>query len=135
MPRDTFLTQKQLKVLELRGKGYTQEEIAKLLGTSRVNVCITEKRARENIEKARNTLDAFERLDPVVLEIPPGIDVFQVPRLIFKEADKHGIKVLYNTTSLIGILRRKAEAKIRGNRVIEGFRVFILRRGKVEFES
>lgn len=132
---DTFLTPKQLRVLELRGRGYTQEEIAELLGTSRVNVCITEKRAKENIQKARNTLEAFERLDPVILEIPPGIDVFQVPRLIFREADKHGIKVLYNTTSLIGILRRKAEAKLRGNQVIEGIRVLILRQGKVIFQG
>lgn len=134
MPGNTFLTSKQLKVLELRGKGYTQEEIAKMIGTSRVNVSITEKRAKDNIEKARNTLDAFERLDPIVLEVQAGIDVFQVPLLIFKEADKHGIKILYNTTSLIGILRRKAGEKIRGNKVVEGFRVLILRRGKVEFE-
>lgn len=133
MSRNGFLTPTQLKVLELRAQGYTQEEVAELIGTTRVNVSITERRAKENIEKARNTLKAFEMLQPIVLSIPAGMDLFQVPVLIFREADKHGIKVLYNTTSLIGILRRRAESKITGNRVTKGFKILILRGGRVEF--
>jgi hypothetical protein len=133
MPRDSFLTSKQLEVLKLRTHGHTQEEIAKIMGTSRVNVSITERRARENIEKARQTLRTFEKLDPIVLEVPEGTDIFEVPSLVYREADKHGIKVLYNTTSLIGILRRKKENKIMGNRVTKRFKVLILRGGRVEF--
>lgn len=134
MTRDSFLTPSQIKVLELRAQGLTQDEVAELIGTTRVNVSITEKRAKENVEKARNTLRTFEMLHPVVLSIPRGTDLFQVPVLIFREADKHGVKVLYNTTSLIGILRRRAKAKIIGNRVAEGFKILILRGGKVEFD-
>ncbi len=134
MTRDSFLTPAQLRVLELRGTGYTQEEVARLIGTTRANVSITEKRAKENIEKARSTLRAFEMLQPIVLSIPRDTDLFHVPIMIFREADKHGIKVLYNTTSLIGILRRRAEGKITGNRVTEGFKILILRGGGVEFD-
>lgn len=134
MTGDSFLTPTQLRVLELRARGHTQEEVARLIGTTRANVSITEKRAKENIEKARNTLKAFEMLHPVVLSIPPGTDLFQVPVLIFREADKHGIKVLYNTTSLIGLIRRRAESRITGNRVTDGFKILILRGGRVEFD-
>lgn len=135
MSGKSFLTPQQLKVLKLRGQGLTQEEIARLMGTSRVNISILEKRARENVEKARNTIREFEMLDPIVLELPEGTDVFQIPQLIYREADKHGIKILYNTTSLIGILRRKAETRIRGNRITEKLTVYILRSGRVGFKT
>jgi hypothetical protein len=128
---NTFLTNKQLKILELRGKGYTQEEIAKVMGHSRENVTITEKRAKENIEKARRTILAYEMLDPIRMEVKEGTDVFDIPALIFREADKHRIKVLYNTTSLIGIIRRKAGEKIAGNKVDRQFEVLILRSGRI----
>lgn len=131
---DTFLTSKQLKVLELRGEGYTQEEIARLIGTSRVNITITEKRARDNIDKARKTLEAYEKLSPISLEISKGMDIFEVPKRIFSEADKHGIKVLHNTPSLIGIMRRRRGDRIIGNKVTSHFKALILRSGKVIFE-
>jgi len=41
--RDTFLTEAQMRVLELRNKGLTQAEIAKRLKTSRANICILER--------------------------------------------------------------------------------------------
>jgi hypothetical protein len=127
-----FLTEKQLKILELRGKGLTQEEVAERLGTSRENVTITEKRAKENLEKARRTLQAYEMLDPVRMIVEKGADIFDIPYKIFREADKHGIRVLHNTTSLIGILRRKSGDKIFGNRVNKRFEVLILRSGRIE---
>lgn len=130
----SFLTEKQLKILEFRGKGRTQEEIAEQLGTSRVNVTITEKRARENVEKARKTLEAYEKLSPIVLEITQGMDIFEIPEIIFLEADKHGIKVLHNTPSLIGIMRRRLGDKIIGNKVTSSFKTLLLRGGRVIFE-
>jgi hypothetical protein len=134
MVKEMFLTEKQLKILALRSEGLTQEEIAKKLGTSRENVTITEKRARENIEKARRTILAYERLNPILMTIEEGTDIFNIPRKIFREADKHGIKVLHNTTSLIGMLRRKASGKILGNKVNKTFKILILRSGKIEIE-
>lgn len=128
---ESFLTQRQLKILKLRGEERTQKEIARLLGTSRVCISITEKRARENIEKARRTIEAYEMLAPVVVKIKKGEDLFDIPAKIFREADRHGIKVVYNSTSLAGMLRRRAGDKIAGNRVSEEFEVRILRSGKI----
>lgn len=126
-----LLTERQLLVLKLRGRGYTQEEIARKLRTSRENVTITEKRARANVDRARATLEAFELLDPIEIKISAGSDVFQLPRMIFGEADRHGIRVLHNTTSLVGMLRRRAGDRISGNKVAEEFLVLLLRSGRV----
>jgi|TARA_B100001964_G_scaffold244802_2_gene328036 hypothetical protein len=126
-----FITKKQLQILELRGEGLTQDSIAKKLGTSRVNITITEQRARKNILKSKRTIEAYEKLCPIVLYIQKNTDIFEIPQLIFKEADKHGIKVIHDTASLISILRRNVADKISGNKVISTFESQLLRSGKV----
>lgn len=131
MAKESFLTEKQIKVLELRAKGYTQEQIAKILGTSRVNVTILEKKAKENVEKARKTIELFESLTPIKVTIKKDANIFEIPEIIFSEADKHGIEIVYNSTSIIGMVRRSAGDKIFGNRVIRDFEILILRSGKI----
>jgi len=131
MAKESFLTEKQIKVLELRAKGYTQEQIAKILGTSRVNVTILEKKAKENVEKARKTIELFESLTPIKVTIKKDANIFDIPEMIFSEADKHGIEIIYNSTSIIGMVRRSAGDKIFGNRVIRDFEILILRSGKI----
>ncbi len=131
MTKESFLTEKQIKVLELRAKGYTQEQIAKILGTSRVNVTILEKKAKENVEKARKTIELFESLTPIKVTIKKDANIFDIPEIIFSEADKHGIEIVYNSTSIIGLIRRNAGDKIFGNRVIKDFEILILRSGKI----
>ena len=131
MAKESFLTEKQIKVLELRAKGYTQEQIAKILGTSRVNVTILEKKAKENVEKARKTIELFESLTPIKVTIKKDANIFEITQIIFSEADKHGIEVVYNSTSIIGMVRRSAGDKIFGNRVIRDFEILILRSGKI----
>ncbi len=128
---DSFLTKRQMEILELRSRWCTQEEIARELGTTRENVTITEKRALENIKKARRTIDAFEMLSPVEIEIEKGDDIFQVPDKILRIGDANGIDVLYNRTTIVGMLRRKAQDRIRGNRILDGFKVLLLRNGKI----
>ncbi len=127
----SFLTERQLEILELRSKWHTQEEIARKLGTTRENVTITEKRARDNIKKARRTIDAFEMLSPVEIEIEKGDDVFQVPDKILRMGDTSGIDILYNKTTLVSMLRRKAGDRIGGNKILDGFKVLLLRNGKI----
>jgi len=135
LPRDTgFLTEKQLRILELRARGYKQREIAELLGTSRENVAILEKRARENVEKARRTIVAFERLSPVRVVLEEGEELFQAPEKILRAADRHGIKVVHNRTSLIGLLRRHGGSRIQGNRIAGRIGVSILRSGRIVVE-
>jgi len=131
---DTSLSEKQYLVLKARAEGKTQKEIAEEMGVSREAVTILEKRARKNVEMARRTVAAFELLDPVTVEVPKGTDLFEVPRVLFRAGDRHGIDVLYNATSIIGMARRKAGSRVRGNRVAEGLKILLLRSGRLVFE-
>lgn len=128
---ESFLSERQLEVLSLRGTGKTQGEVARVLGTTRENISITEGRALRNVEKARKTLEEFERLDPVVIEVEEGTDIFSIPGTVLRAGDRHGIKVLYDKTSLVGSIRRHAGRKVVGNRVVQAFTVYLLRGGRV----
>jgi HTH-type transcriptional regulator, fmd operon transcriptional regulator len=57
-----LFNQKQLKILRLRARGLTQLKVAKELGTSRANISMIEWRARRKLQKARETIRAYERL-------------------------------------------------------------------------
>lgn len=101
----TFLTEQQIRILRLRAKGLKQSEIAEILGTSRANVSILEKRALEKIEKAKNTLLLWEQINSkVAIEVKKGEDIFRVPDKLFEKADEIGIKVPYTTAEIIAFL-------------------------------
>jgi HTH-type transcriptional regulator, fmd operon transcriptional regulator len=57
-----LFNQKQLKILRLRERGFTKLETAKVLDTSRANVSMIELRARRKLERARETILAYEDL-------------------------------------------------------------------------
>lgn len=128
---ESFLSERQMEVLRLRGKGITQGEVARFLGTTRENISITEGRALKNVERARRTLEEFEMLDPVVIEVEEGTDLFSIPGTVLRAGDRHGIKVLYDKTSLVGSIRRHAGPKIAGNKVVQPFAIYLLRGGRV----
>ncbi|ASJ17384.1 transcriptional regulator [Thermococcus chitonophagus] len=110
----TFLTDQQIKVLMLRAKGLKQSEIAEILGTSRANVSILEKRALEKIEKARNTILLWEQINSKVrVEVRAGEDIFNIPEKLFKEADEAGVKVPYSTAEIIAFLVEHAPVEDR----------------------
>ncbi|NJE09206.1 Tfx family DNA-binding protein [Thermococcus sp. M39] len=101
----SFLTEQQIRILQLRAKGLKQSEIAELLGTSRANVSILEHRALEKIEKARNTLIIWEQINSKIsIEVKKGEDIFTIPDKLFKKADELKIKVPYSTAEIIAFL-------------------------------
>jgi Tfx family DNA-binding protein len=114
MSGKSFLTDHQIRILMLRAKGLKQSEIAEILGTSRANVSILERRALEKIEKARNTLLLWEQINSKIsLEVKKGEDIFQVPEKLFKKADEIGIKVPYSTAEIIAFLVEHAPIEDR----------------------
>jgi len=105
----SFLTDQQVRVLQLRAKGLKQSEIAEILGTSRANVSILEHRALEKIEKAKNTLLIWEQITAKVsVSVRKGEDIFTVPEKLFDRADKAGVKVPYSTAEVIAFLVENA---------------------------
>jgi hypothetical protein len=121
---ETFLTEAQARVLELRAKGLTQAEIARRLKTSRANICILERRARENIARAKQTLKLAAKLRaPVVLEVKPGEDLLTVPKRLLKAADSARIGVKLSTPEIIAKIQGEVGAKLRGRTVLKPFEI------------
>jgi len=134
-PSESFLTERQKWVLELRLKGYTQEKIAAILNTSRVNVSILEKRANQNIKKAEITLKEWKQLQsPVSIQIEKDIDIMDMPWIIFKEADKAGIKVKMNSLDIMNLIQQTIPNVIQHRRIARPVAVYISRKGEVLFE-
>lgn len=127
-----LLTEEQYKVLQLRIRGYTQREIAEILGTSRENVAIVEKRAMRNIRLAEETLNIYKSLLAVAkVTIKPGTHLIEVPKIIVEAADKADVKLKANFTRIYDEIRFKAGKNVRGTRVIKPITVLIFRNGDI----
>lgn len=132
MPKNTFLTEAQALVLGLRAKGLTQAKIARKLRTSRANVCILERRARENIARAERTLKLAAKLRaPVVLEVKQGDDILELPKRLFKAADATKIQVKLSTPDIITKIREGAGDKLHGRSATQSFDVVLTSKGEV----
>ncbi len=130
--KDTFLTKAQLRVMGLRAKGLSQAEVARMIKTSRANVCILERRARENIERARETLRLAGGIEsPVVVRIESGEDILEVPKRFFAAADKAKIKAGLDTLTLLTRIREQAGDKLKGSLATEGIDLMLTADGDV----
>jgi hypothetical protein len=132
MANRSFLTKRQVAVLRMRQSGLTQDEIARRIKTTRANVSLIEKRARENINRSRETLKEWESIvSPVRISIKKGTDVIKIPEVVFDEADKKGIHVKQNSLDLITRIK-KEKGNIISNRTIgEDIEVAIADNGDV----
>lgn len=117
-PETNVLTRRQAEVLALREHGLRQRDIADRLGTSRANVSNIESSARENVQKATETVGFAEALSaPVRVEIPAETDLYDVPNLIFDAADEANVKVTYTAPDLMKLISDQASAAIKGRNV------------------
>jgi hypothetical protein len=130
--KETFLTDAQQRVLEFRAKGMSQAQIARFLKTSRANISILERRARENIARAERTLKLAAKLKaPVVLRVETAADLFSIPKRLLKEADKAGISVKLTTPDIVTKIREEAGDKLHGRAVKEPFEISVTSEGEV----
>lgn len=128
----SFLTKRQVMVLRLRQAGMTQEEIARRIKTTRANVSLIEKRARENIDRSRETLKEWESIvSPVRVMIKKGTDVIKVPEVVFAEADKSGIHVKSNSLDLIARIKKEKGGIISNRTLTEDMEIDITDAGEV----
>lgn len=129
-----LLTELQYRVLELRlRRGLSQAEAARVLGTSRENVAIAEKRALRNIELAERTISFYRyllRVAEVVVE--PGTHLVDIPSMVVKAGDTANVKVAANFTRIYDEVRFKARNCIEGRRVVRPTRIAVLRDGSIE---
>ncbi|MCQ8893429.1 MAG: Tfx family DNA-binding protein [Methanolinea sp.] len=128
------LSERQKVVLRLRRQGLTQQQIADIIHTSKANVCTIEKSALENIRKAKETLDFFYSLDSIHLcTIAPGTDLLEVAPLIYRHAEERGIKVKYDTISLINKVRDTLPQRVRARFIKDAIDVYIDDEGELYF--
>lgn len=132
--KDGLLTDRQKEVLRFRKQGLTQQQIADIIHTSKANVCTIEKSATENIRRARETLDFLYTLDATHLcTIGSGMDLLEIAPHIYDEAEKIGVKVKYDTISLINKLRDATPERIRARYIKEDIEVYINDEGDLYF--
>jgi Tfx family DNA-binding protein len=132
MAYKSFLTKRQLSVLRLRQAGLTQEEIARRIKTTRANISLIEKRARENIERSKETIREWNSVvSPVRVTVPKGTDVMNIPDIVFAEADKASIHVKCDSIGLITLIKKEKGYAITNRIVNEPFEVDIANSGEV----
>jgi Tfx family DNA-binding protein len=126
----TNLTPRQIEVLLLRKRGFTQEKVAKMLGTSRANVSIIERNAYKVVWAAQATIEAFESLhEDGVFLVPSRTSIYDIPRLIFLRGDALGIRVKIDENGIISLV--KSKGKIRQYRLVSPLAVRIKQDGQL----
>lgn len=101
------LTENQFAVLACRGRGLTQRETARELGTSRANVSMIELRARRKILLARDIIRAYQStLAEHVVRIPKGTRFYDIPSTVLREGDRWGIHIQSNIVEIVRMVRQ-----------------------------
>jgi Tfx family DNA-binding protein len=100
-----LLTEKQLLVLALSARGVSVSRIAGLLGVSRQDVSVALRRARRNVEAARETLEAFHAAAAPVARLPPGSTLPETASIVLGAADSAGVKLGLGRSELLSVLR------------------------------
>jgi HTH-type transcriptional regulator, fmd operon transcriptional regulator len=131
----SFLTQRQLKVLQMRLAGRSQQEVADSLGTTRSNISILEKRAHQNIARAERTLQQWMMLRaPISLQAQAGTDVFELPKMIFAAADEKEMRLPITSLDIVVQLRRRAPLLFKKRALEKDAMIFVTEEGEVLVE-
>lgn len=135
-PTTSVLTPRQATVLVLRERGLKQHAIAERLDTSRANVAGIEASARENVERARETVAFVDALEaPVRITIPADTDLYDVPQKVYDACDEAGVKVNYTAPELMNAVSDRAGGAVRGREVRTELFVGVTRAGEVRVRS
>lgn len=128
----SLLTERQRAVLKYRRNGLSQNEIANILGTTRSNVSILEKRALQNVDRAKATLKEWMMIQaPISVMVEAGTDVFEIPHLIFQEADRAGIRSNLNSVDVVVQLKSKIPQNLKKRMVLCDLKIYVTEEGEL----
>ena len=129
------LTNKQLKVLELRSKGLTQREAARQLGTTRANVSMIEWRARKRLAKARDTIRAYELMqEDFEVGIREGTKLADVSAIILRICNKRHVHLRSTIVDIIKVIKSLKPDCIKDGRLNRKILLRIDREGDLSSE-
>lgn len=118
MRRFGFLTELQLKVIKLRARGMSLREVASILGTSHQNVSVAERRARDNVRAAEDTILAYRAATAAVkVTVPEGTRLVDVPRIVMEECDRAGVRLRADFTLIFKLIRFSRPPCVEGQRL------------------
>ena len=127
-----FLTDRQVEVLKLRKQGLKQQEVARRLKTTRENVSLLEKRAYENIRRAKATIDFLDELKiSVQVIVPSGTPLRDVHRVVLAKADEMNIRMKVDCVDILQKVKNKARSKIKRGYIIKPLAVTIIPDGTI----
>ncbi|MCL4421235.1 MAG: Tfx family DNA-binding protein [Candidatus Thermoplasmatota archaeon] len=131
--RDHFLTKRQIEVLLLEKDGLSHLEIAKRLGRTVQDIYVIDKRIRENVKKAQNTLYLYEDTGgSIMLPFKGQSELIDILREIINESDKNGIKLKENIIGLLTILRQTLKSDISKGRIKKNITIMIRHDGTIK---
>jgi len=131
---DTFLTERQRRVLVLREEGKTQREIADEFGTSASNVSMIQSAAEENVKKARRTVELAKYIrTPNRVEVEPGDHIDEVVETVYDMGDVQGVKIEYSRPELYSHIYTSLSELFEGEHFDASVGIGITDDGKVEF--
>ena len=131
---ESYLTEKQFKVLKTRREGKSIGKIAEEFRTSRSNICSIAKTAEHNVEKARNTLKLFDTIEwPIRMVMKSGSNIYDASEKVFKDADKEGIKISHNGSELVRLVSETlGRSNLERRKALRDFTVMVSGEGKVK---
>jgi Tfx family DNA-binding protein len=128
------LTMAQYQVLLRRGKGLTQRQTAKELGTSRGNVSMMELRAKRKVEIARETLRAYQStLTDHDVRVPKGTRMYDIPPLVLGAGDRFGIHLQSNIVDIVRMVKDAKPPCLAGGRTTRSLSLSFNQAGKLRF--
>ena len=133
---ESVLTRRQAEVLALRERDVPQRAIADKLGTSRANVSSVEASARNNVERAHETVAFAEALRaPVRVAVDAGTDLYDVPSRVFSACDEAGVKVNRTAPELMKLVGDAAGDAVVGREVKRNLIVSVTSDGQVRVRT
>lgn len=131
-PDETMLTERQKEVLELRNRGYTQQEVGDLIGTTSSNVSAVERAAEENIEKAYRTVEFARTLSATkTFAVEAETHFGDVIERVYEEGDAADIKVDYARPELYSHLYSQLTDQTSGSKIRSNIEVGLTSDGDV----
>ena len=131
--RDHFLTKRQIEVLLLEKDGLSHLEIAKRLGRTVQDIYVIDRRIRENVKKAQNTLYLYgDTGGSIMLPCKGQSELIDILREIINESDKNGIKLKENIIGLLTILRQTLKSDISKGRIKKNITIMIRHDGTIK---
>jgi Tfx family DNA-binding protein len=127
-----LFNQRQYRILKLRARGFTQLETARELGISRANVSMIESRAMKKIQKARETLEAYEGIQSShAIPIEKGTKLAEVPLAVLHEGDRHRIHVQSDLVEIVRLVRAQRPSCVLDGKIARNIVIRMNERGKL----